>query len=205
MTIATSQVVRVAVTWNAPIATIAQNVFHYQNVGTAVAESSFLTAFDTYYTAALTPLLADIQTGYQPSTCEGWKYNMVTHKWEGIGQVNSTAGAGIVATDAASHGVAPVVRFVTAVARRQGRTFVPGFTEGAITGQLIGSSSLTRLGNYGTALVLGFTVSAQAQQMGTFNTDTASIYYESFSPVTGTVITSNVPGYQRRRKPGVGI
>lgn len=118
------------------------------------------------------------------------------------GAVPSGVGAGTAATDALPQGVAGLVTFSTNVNRRRGRKFIPGLTEGGVAAQLWGSAVLTALGDYAAQLLATLTggpTDFSMQYVVTAGDDPLA-----YSLPTEALVR-DIPAYQRRRKPGVGM
>lgn len=130
------------------------------------------------------------------------------YEWDPIDEDFDEVGTGV--TDATPshastflpHGVALVQIFYTLDPDVQGRKFWPGITEGSYEDGVISGSTLTIFAAMAVDLVTTFT-----------STVLSNVYQPSvWSPTqglayayNGTVATNATPGYQRRRKPGVGI
>lgn len=206
MSIDITDIIRVAVTGTAPQASVWQHVWHYYaHSGTTATETDVLTGVSGNYTTAWANMVSYISDQYSVGQVEGWKYNTVTNKWEGFGTLTFGPLTGGSASDPHPHGVAAVGRWSTDIARRQGRHFLPGIIDSAIDLGLIDSAVVTAFIAYLDDWTDDVVVTGLNLNLCTFNTDITSVYYETKSDFSGTLIVSNIPGYQRRRKPLVGI
>jgi len=100
------------------------------------------------------------------------------------------------------HGVAAVVNFNTTDPDVQGRKYVPGLVHGAMESTLWGSNVIADLALFGTAVSSPFTSTALGNEYQPAVWSPTNL--NAFA-MTGVGTVSGIPGYQRRRKPGVGI
>lgn len=206
MALEIDDIVRIALTGTGAQATIWQNVWHYKmTAGAGVDEAAFLTAVAANVDTTFLNIDQLLSDEYSFDQIEGWKYNFSTSKWNGIGTNNFADKVGLSASDPVAHGVAAVGRFVTQVARRQGRTFLPGLIEGAIDDGLLDATTLAAFALYMADFTNNVLAGGGTFKLCTFNTDAQSIYFETSAVYVGPEIISAIPGYQRRRKPLVGI
>lgn len=206
MTIDIGDVIRVVLTWDTPLASLAQNVWHMEMTsGTPVGETATLAALDTQYAVAFAEIDQEINDEFEAVQFEIFKWDFTLHQWDGAGARALTGNVGIDAGDYLPHGVAYVVRYLTAASRRQGRQFIPGIPDTKVTSGVLESTTETALAaflaDWGTDLAPGSAI----MELCTFNTEPLSDLYETTSLATGSYIVNSLPGYQRRRKPGVGI
>jgi len=116
--------------------------------------------------------------------------------WIGEGTPDITpAGSGTQLPD----GVAAVMRMYTERNKTIGRKFIGGLREEGWTGDEWSPTEVTALG-----LFLAKWADDYDPREGV--TYTAGVYSEvyGFQDATGVVVLNTIPGYQRRRKPGVG-
>lgn len=203
---AIGDVYRVALTGGAPQSSVWQNVWHYElTTGQIGDETDILPAVAANYGVAHAAVDSLLHTSYDATSLELWKYNFATHKWNGLDTEALVGLDGLSAQDPVAHGVAAVGRFVTEVARRQGRTFLPGLIDTAVDLGLIDSAFLAAFTTYMDEFTDDLAVGNGTIELCTFNTDQTSVYYETTSVFQNTILISNIVGYQRRRKPLVGI
>jgi len=201
-----NDVARMVLTGSAPLSSVFQNVFHWKQVsGTSIADNDALGDFIGQFTTAFLNIDQNISTGYAWHTGEMYLWDFTNHQWNGVSSVSFTPVAGTLVGDAVAHGVAVLGKFLTQSLRRQGRTFVPGWGEAYNTNGAVQAARLAEFVLYLQDLDDILSPAGGTLQMGTFNVDPLSPYYETFSPVTGSVIGNDIMAYQRRRKPGVGL
>jgi len=97
-------------------------------------------------------------------------------------------------------GVALVVRGLTKTLRTQGRKFFGGFTEINASGSAFNAAVLTAGASSGLAWITPFTSGTSSNQ---YTPGLWSYSKVRFTTFTEAVVNS-IPGYQRRRKQGVG-
>lgn len=193
-------VIKFTITINMPLATIAQMVYHYlvTSAGSAtVAEVS--DRFNDQVETAFAFIESILPTNVDWAETDMAIYNPATEQFDGVYTRALTGTQGTSANEMGSHGVAAVLRHPTLLARRQGRKFVPGIVETSITDSVIAAAALAALGNYGVEMADPIGTLGTVLQPGVWS---PTLGFEPFEP---TVIVNAITGYQRRRKPGVGI
>lgn len=206
MTFNIGDIAQVVQTWDAPLASVAQNVWHLKMVSGAGAEPSDLLAdILTQQQVAFADIEDEISGFFEVILLELLQYNFVTHRFEGVGSLAATGIVGQSAIDYLPHGVAAVGRIVTEVAKRQGRTFVPGLTDSVVVGGLLSSGAEASLAAYLLDFQTDVAPTGGLFTWCTFNIEPLSALYETASLTSGSVIANALPGYQRRRKPLVGL
>lgn len=206
MTIAIDDVVRVVLTWTAPLATIAQNVWHMVNTGGGGgALSDLLDDIETQYTVAFADLDLQVSEEYEATLLEMFRWDFTLHQWDGVGNRALSLLVGTDAGDYLPHGNAYVLRYLTEASRRQGRMFVPGIPDTKVVDGVLVSSTEADLALFMADWGTDISVGASLMELCTFNSEPTSPLYETASVATGDYVVNSIPGYQRRRKPGVGI
>lgn len=176
-----------------------RTVFHLESEAAApITDSDVLDDLEVYTKAVITPIQAfigDVVSFYavdvnnlSAGTKIGYQPFLTT--------LDGTDTSQLVPT-----GAALVLRGLTNVLRRQGRKFIPGLTEGFSAGTGWSAPLLTAAATSGLAWITPFTGSASAEDW------TPGVYTRLTGILTGftEVVVNGIHGYQRRRKPGVGI
>lgn len=206
MTIGVSDVVRCIATFNMPESTISQLVYHFiGNTGTTATDAEMVTAALAHFQAAWTNIDNRVSDQVQGDILEVQKYDFVLHQWDGIGQATFTAADGLSTADMLAHGTCGLVKILTVAARRQCRKYVPGLTETELTDGLFSTATVVDLALFGSALDQNLIAGGLTSLFCSFNTDSTSVLYETASTRLGAVTATNLPAYQRRRRPGTGI
>lgn len=206
MTLALDDVVRVALTGVAPLASVFQNVWHYKVItGGPIDEDAALAAIQAQYVLAFAEISGAIAQDYEFENWEMWVRDVPNHQWDGVAALVVAPVAGTGVGDAIPHGAAMVGRVVTEEFRRQGRTFVPGPLDTNVTnGQLVGAT-LVDFSDFMLEFADDIAPVGGTMRWCTYNVEATSPHYETASLAAGTVIANSIVGYQRRRKPLVGI
>jgi hypothetical protein len=107
--------------------------------------------------------------------------------------------AGGSASDPMPFQTSPLVKFLTSIARSQGRKYLPPITEAFYEGSgFISSAALTAIAAYAAELLTDRVVSGSTLKMGNYN-----IPLDRFAAWAGAVI-DDILKTQRRRVQGVG-
>lgn len=180
---------------------IYQNVLYYvAGVGVSGPEATVIDAIGDHLLTAYNTLNAVVSLNLDGVEVEFYKRNTGTGKWDGIGSYDFTGWLPTGAGEFLPEGVAAVIRFFADAVGNQGRKFIAGLLEAGTTGGVWTSTVTTALVNYATELVSDVTTSGGDMQPGWWNLENLDVY-----EFNGSFAVNTVPGYQRRRKPGVGI
>lgn len=205
MTIDVDDVVRVVLTWDAPLATLAQNVWHMQMVSGAGADpADVLDDLHTQWTVAMGDLQGHLSEEYSAVLFELFQWDYALHQFDGVGNEVMVGEVGVDAGDYLPHGCAYVVRYLTESSRRQGRIFIPGIPDTKVTDGVLEVATEAALVDFMSDWGTDISVTGGLFSLCTFNVEPASPLYETASLATGDYVVNSLPGYQRRRKPGVG-
>lgn len=206
MSVDVGDVVRVVAQWAMPESTIAQMVYHYIGAsGSSVADVTLANAIEGQLTTAWVNIEDVISDEVVGENLELFKWDFANHQWDGLTVTPMVGIDGANVTDLSAHGVAALVKIMTAKNRRQARKYVPGIIEATITDGVIAPATVTDLALFGAALDSDLTAGSLTLDFGVFSTDPLSPWYETFSAAIQTVQASGNPAYQRRRRPGTGI
>ena len=206
MTINIGDVIQVVTTWAGALGEAAQNVWHMEQVsGAGSDEADVLTAIRTQYRVAFADIVGDIANDWTVVQYDLLVRDTTAHQWDGVSILGETTLIGNDAGDYLPHGVAQILRYSTGLARRQGQMFIPGHVDTSVVSGLFVAGVLTRALAFAADWGTDISVTGGLLQLCTYNVDPASSYYETSSLADGNYIANSVPGYQRRRKPGVGI
>ncbi len=202
MTIVQDDELKVVSTLAMPGLTIAQNVFYARYTAAAVVDEDDVTddmlAWVDDMFAGVQTILADVV-----SLSEVTVYKKVTVSPLEFEQIGNLPGARIgLSTDhALPNGVALVIRVGTVALRSIARKYIGGINEGVSDGPDWAASALAGGAAFLADWIAGpATVSGRTYEAGIVSTKDG--LFKTFLP---TGIVSSIPGYQRRRKPGVGV
>lgn len=206
MTLNQDDVVRVAMTMVGPQASIAQNVWHYVMTGGAgAAEGDFTDAVETNVNSMFLEIDSFLSNTWEWTFLEFWVRDAVNQVWNGIGTEVLSGLVGLAADSPIPHGAAAVGTVITELQRRQGRTFLAGPQRDSVDEGLFDASFVVAFILYLAEFVADITPTGGTFEWCTYNTTPGSIYEETPSVFAGVLNFNNIVGYQRRRKPGVGL
>ncbi len=201
MTISPNAILRITATWTMPGTSLAQNVFYAKYVAGGAAdeedvvddmllwvETMFATMED-HMQAAVT--LDGLDVSQWVSGTPG--------SWVDIGEVAGTF-VGLAIGEALPLGVALVVRASTDIVKALSRKYLPGLVESAVNENVWETNVLTDAVLFIVEWLVGPTGDGRTYNGGTWSTVT-----QAFGKFIGEGVLSTIPGYQRRRKPGVGM
>lgn len=204
--LAIGDVVEIVLTWDTPLVSVAQNVWHMQMVSGAGGDTDDLLApVLTQLQVAFAVLDDSISDEFAGVLLELRKWDFVNDRWDGVDTLAVTLMVGLSAVDYLPHQVAGLGRIVTAAARRQGRTFVPGFIDSAIANGVFTVAAEANLAGYLAIFDTDVSIAGALLSWCTFNVDPLSPLFETASLAVQTVIANSLPSALGKRKPGVGL
>ncbi len=202
----TGDVVQAVLTWDTPLASVAQNVWHYQMVSGAGADSAdLITAILTQQQVAFALIDDSISNQFEGVLIELRKYDFTLSRFDGVESIVGSALVGLSVTDFEPHGVAALGRVRTVASRRQGRTFIPGLAESAIGGGVLVAATEAALAAYLAVWDTDISITGGLFSWCTFNVEATSPVFETASLAAQVVIANSLPSYLGKRKPGVGL
>jgi hypothetical protein len=200
MTVPIGSIVRAVVSYYHPAGSIAQNVFFYEMQDKAADESNLLDDLETWFIAAWLGNWDDLadNTTYA-SLLDVDVVNGAGEVTQNIGQkVLAHFGVGTGETSPAA--VSGYIHRETERAGSLARKYVPFIAEGNITDGLLTAGAFVYLvnliGNMGATVTVDGT--------GKLVPGVLSRVTQSFQEMGSGTYATNVPAYQRRRKPDVG-
>ena len=200
MTIAFGDEVRAAVSMVYRGVDIFQNVYHYEaGVGVDATEESVKSALRVHLLSAYNNLNAQVAEELVGLQIDFWKRNTGTAKWDAIGVKDFSTWLPSNASDELPSGVAAVVRFFTSGIGRQGRKFIAGLADTAFVDGALVAAAITAISNYADEIVEAVAVTGGDMDPGWWS-EIDTLIYE----MDGSYVINAIPGYQRRRKQGVG-
>jgi hypothetical protein len=205
-TLEVDDVVQVIMTWDTPLASVAQNVWHLKMVSGAGADSDgVLPAVLTLLQVAIASIEDELSTAFEAVLLElrGWDFTL--HRFDGLDTLAMTGVVGASISDYEPHGVAALGRIITEVARRQGSTFLPGLVETSVVAGVLVAAAETGLAGYLATFDTDISITGGLFSWCTFNVDPLSAVYETASLATQSVVANSLPSYLSKRKPGNGM
>ena len=200
--ISAGEIIRVVVSWLVDNQDVVQMVFHYIMESGSDQDANdvlddIIAAQTTAWNAHLDDEVAD---NVQGTIAELYKWDSGQNRFDGLDSVPHSMD-GISGNVMLPQGVAGLVKFYTGVGRYRGRKYVPGLTTLRVGSDGTFTSGLaTDLAFWGLEVDDPVVSGGVSFTPGVFNTAA-----ERFTRFSGTVESSPIPAYQRRRREGVGI
>ncbi len=205
-TLTQGDVLQIIQTWDCPLASKALNVWHLEMVSGVGADSDdVLAGILSQQQVAVSEVEAGLNDEFSVSLIEARLWDFTLHRFDGIGSIAGTLMVGTSVVDYNPHQVAGLGRIVTASARRQGRTFIPGLADDKIVDGILTAAFEADLADYLSNFVADISVTGGLFQWCTFNVTPASPVYETTSLTTYTIIANSLPSTLGSRKVGVGL
>lgn len=205
-TINVGDVCEVIQTWDSPLVSVAQNVWHLEMVsGTGADSDDILAAILTQQQVAFTEIRLSIGDEFEAVLLELRKWDFTLNRFDGVGSLAMTGMVGLSVVDYLPHQMAALGRIVTETARRQGRQFIPGLDDSAIGNGVLTPAFEADVADYLAVFDTDISVTGGLLSWCTFNVTPASPLFETTSLAIQTVIANSLPSSLGKRKPGVGL
>lgn len=204
--IVVGDVLEIIQTWDTPLASVAQNVWHLKMISGAGADTDdVLAAVLTQQQVAFALIDDRIAVEFEAVLLEARKWDFTLNRFDGVGSLAMTLMVGLSIVDYEPHGVAALGRILTETARRQGRTFLPGLTEDQIFDGALLAAFETAFALYLAVFDTDIAVTGGLLSWCTFNIEPLSPVFETASLAIQTVVANSLPSYLSKRKPGIGL
>lgn len=205
-TLNVGDVVQIIQTWDSPLVSVAQNVWHLVMASGAGADSDdVLAAVLTQQQTAFAEIALLIQEDFEAVLLEARVWDFVNDRFDGVGSLAMTSMVGLGTTDYLPHQMAALGRIVTEVARRQGRHFIPGLLDTAVNNGVMVAGAEVDVADYMAIFDTDISVTGGLFNWCTFNVTPTSPVFETTSKAIQTVIANSLPSSLGKRKPGVGL
>lgn len=203
MSIEAGAILRVVAELIMPGSTVAQNVFYatFNDTGGSNADQDVVDDLVDWIDDIFDQIDLQMHSSITAGEVKVYIWDVLDADWDEIGSNVSTyvpAGGG----DMLPHGVAAVMTGRTFDADVNGRKFFAGFSELSQSGSNWGGTALTDLLLAGAVWLTTFSGTATGS---TFYPGVWSVVQVVFRRFVDNLIVNGIAGYQRRRKPGVGI
>lgn len=196
------EILRMAVYYGAANSSVPQNVFVFELQGADVPDATVLTSMSLWIEEEWHPDWSDIASN--EVTIDAITLDILNPDGtveRNIGSDAFTGLAGDVISDNDSAAVAAYMQADTAIPKTRGRKYVPGIADTRIENGLINAVTLAQM------VVLAATYVTERDLVG----GTAQLVpgvlsrtLAQFVPFLQAISVTDVPAYQRRRKPNVG-
>lgn len=203
MAVPTNAILRVVASMLMPDSVIAQLVFNvlFEADGSSTDEQDVVDDLADWVEDMITNLAGNIANDLTSSDVKVYVYDSGDDDWDEVG----TANWAVTFTNTAEmlpHGIAAVVHARTEDPDVQGTKFIPGLTETTQNESDLEAGPITQLALFGVDWVSPFTGSATGSG---FIPGVWSVAQTAFKAANLEIVVNLQVGYQRRRKPGVGI
>ena len=178
---------------------VSLNVFYYWTIFTEdQTDAAVLAAIRGHVETMYATLDGQIQLGVEFGSMKLYRRNGV--HWDQVGS-RSPDDTFNNSGDMAPHGVSALVRAYTVEPRVIGRKYIGGFCESEMTAGVLTGTALTALALFNDEWVTVIEIDETNELWpGVWSTVLGTV-----ALMSGTTVTPVHPGYQRRRRPGVGI
>jgi len=197
----TGEIARITVSYSQAGGSVAQNTFFTQLLSGDITDASALIDLENWVNAGWLDEWED--NASEDAAGNSAAYDIINVD----GTVNRALGnssfpthPGVLAQDIEPPAVSYFMFAPTAEPKIRGRKFVPGVPEERVVDGLLTSGALSALVTLGDYYVNTYVNGSNSYGMGVLST-----VLQEFVPFIASYVISDVPGYQRRRKPGVGI
>lgn len=203
MAVADGAILRIVASLLFPDSVIAQNVFYavFADTGTSDDEQDVVDDLADWVDAMYTDIAQFILATIDPSGIKVYNYDSGDDDWDEVGDAALTF-TPIGSGEMVPHGVAQVVHAKTTNPDIQATKFLGGLPEGNKSASTPTAPALAAYGNFNDTWVTPFVGTATGAD---FAPGVWSPTRTNFFLFSGTTVVNGVLGYQRRRKPGVGI
>lgn len=203
MSISSGTILKVVVSLLMPDSVIAQNIFYtvVTDLITSDDEGDVVSDIQDWVEAMYAPLNNYIVLGVEASDFKVYEYDPIDDDWDEVGADTWVDGFAN-ASDMIPHGVAAISHAKTIDPDVQGTKFIPGFGDTVFIESDLSAGGVTAMGNFNDVWVTPFGGTATGGDFVPGIWSTVGVVFKLFN---GNWVVNGVAGYQRRRKPGVGI
>lgn len=203
MAISVGTVLRIVANHVMPGNDLAQNVFNctFSGSPTSTDEADVLTDIGSWLDDLFTSLDVTVDNEVLAGEFTVYQFDPADVDWDEVGS-DSGAWTFAGASEMLPHGVAGQVDVLTTDPDVRGRKYIPGIVEGAQEESTLAAAHVANLADFAALWIADYAGTATG---GTFIPGIWSPTQGTFRAMLGTAIVNTILGYQRRRKPGVGI
>ena len=194
------ETLRVVARYSGPNSSEILNVFHYQYAGAGDTDAAVLAECETFFTDEWGDEWADFAS--HDVTLDEIELDVITDAGLVARNIGSAAigVTGSLASDMSPTGVACLLTADTIFPKQRGRKFVPGLNELGVSDSLLVAVTVANL----VLLTVKYLASITGLLNGELFPGVLSKTLENFVAFGSTGAVTDVPAYQRRRKPNVG-
>lgn len=203
MAVSSGTILKIVASLLMPDATIAQNVFFavISDLVTSDDEDDVVLDMVDYVESMYFQIIDSVSLSVAAAGLTVYVYDHVDDDWDEIGTTSWEdffAGTG----DMLPHGVAGIVHAYSIDPDVAGRKYVAGLIESVCSNSDLSGAAITELGLFGDLWTTPTTGTATG---GGIAPGVWSVAQQNFKPFLNDYAVNGLVGYQRRRKPGVGI
>lgn len=191
---------RVVCRYSAPNSSEMLCVHMFQYTGAGDTDADVLTACDTFFTAEWGPdwqAMASVDHSFDEIELDVLKDNGEVKRNIGSAAIGL---AGLVAADMEPSGIAALLTADTSLPKQRGRKYVPGLADISIVDGLIAAATIANL----VLLVIEYLDTITGILAGELTPGVLSRPLGDFKAFVSSGAVTDIPAYQRRRKPNVG-
>lgn len=203
MAIPDGAILRVVASLLFPESVIAQNIFYavFADTGGSDDDADVLSDLADYVEDMFSELDTQVADEIALDSIKVYIYDPLDPDWDEVGDELLTD-AFANAEDMSPHGISMVIHAKTTNPDVQAAKYLGGFGETSTVDGLWGVGALTAAANFANTWTTAFVGAATG---GDFAPGVWSPTKLNFFIFNGVEVVGGIPGYQRRRKPGVGI
>ena len=208
MAVNDGDLLKVVITFDAPNLVVMQNV-HYWQLSDPTPDNpsnaQILTALDTRITTLAQQLDDRQSNAYEWSDISVERVEWNTDHWETVENIGDAVigVTGLAGGDAVPHGVALTITGTTSRPQTRARKFLPGVGEADAEDSTWSGALLGAAANYVSQWLLDIPVVGAAELIPVVLGQSGPSAGIEYALLAGVI--SAIAGYQRRRKPGVGV
>lgn len=200
MSVLNNEVVRCALTYIAPNASLMQNVFFWQNVGATLTNQQVLDTLEDFFEDVWGAAWQDIAA----TTAELSSMMCDVIRTDGTVARNlgerSLAITGTEGIDTASAAVSGYFYASTTVPKARGSKYVPAVADSVISNGEFNAGAITNL----SLMLVAYLATIDVEGVSDLVPGVLSRPLEAFVAFSAQGLVNSIPAYQRRRKPSVG-
>lgn len=203
MALSTNDILKVVVSMALPDSVVAQQVFWllFENTGGSADEDDVIDDIEDYVEGMYGRILGTWSDLVSLDEMKVYVYDSTDDDFDEVGGSVIT-GVGTQATELQAHGLAIVSNALTTDPDVYGRKFWPGICEGFVADGYLASPGIAPYALATGDWITNFTGATSGSD---FQPGVYSLTKTAFFAFGDDVTTNLLLGYQRRRKPGVGI
>jgi len=201
MTVPNLTIIKAVQEHNMPDSVVALNIFYFEaDFVEPQTEEDVVDAIEMWLEGLYNNILSAVSDEVTLGECTVYVWESVSFEWENIGTC-SPSKVFTGETEMLPHGVAALIRAYSANTKSIARKYIPGFTVGGILDGAWTAANLSVMADYADSWVTAETISANNDLIpSVFDTKIFAAH-----ALTGVTVVLADPGYQRRRRPGVGM